>query len=94
MPVTRSLSKQRANIISLGRGRGAPIRASDLGDLANSGSHPCTGAQGREGSPVVFNSTKPSLIPSAHDDGKRRVAKASYVFNCSQVDGYTPPAQF
>ena len=25
------------------------------------------------------------------DDGKRRVAKASYVFNCSQVDGYTPP---
>jgi len=26
------------------------------------------------------------------DDGKRRVAKASYVFNCGQVDGYTPPA--
>lgn len=25
------------------------------------------------------------------DDGKRRVARASYVFNCAQVDGYTPP---
>jgi antirestriction protein ArdC len=25
------------------------------------------------------------------DDGKRRVARASWVFNCAQVDGYTPP---
>jgi antirestriction protein ArdC len=27
------------------------------------------------------------------DDGKRRVAKASWVFNCAQVDGYTPPGE-
>jgi len=27
----------------------------------------------------------------ASDDGKRRVARASYVFNASQVDGYTLP---
>jgi antirestriction protein ArdC len=25
------------------------------------------------------------------DDGKRRVARASWVFNCAQVEGYTPP---
>jgi antirestriction protein ArdC len=25
------------------------------------------------------------------DDGKRRVAKASWVFNCAQVDNYAPP---
>jgi antirestriction protein ArdC len=25
------------------------------------------------------------------DDGKRRVARASWVFNCAQVDGYVPP---
>ena len=25
------------------------------------------------------------------DDGTRRVARASWVFNCAQVDGYTPP---
>ena len=28
----------------------------------------------------------------ADDDGKRRVARASYVFNASQVDGFTVPA--
>lgn len=28
---------------------------------------------------------------NAEDDGKRRVARASYVFNASQVDGYTLP---
>lgn len=28
---------------------------------------------------------------NADDDGKRRVARASYVFNASQVDGYTLP---
>jgi antirestriction protein ArdC len=27
------------------------------------------------------------------DDGRRRVARASYVFNCAQVDGYQLPAQ-
>jgi antirestriction protein ArdC len=27
------------------------------------------------------------------DDGKRRVARASWVFNCAQVEGYTPPPQ-
>ena len=25
------------------------------------------------------------------DDGKRRVARASWVFNCAQVEGYAPP---
>ena len=29
---------------------------------------------------------------NADDDGKRRVAKASFAFNCAQVDGYAPPA--
>lgn len=27
----------------------------------------------------------------ASDDGKRRVARASYVFNCAEVEGFTPP---
>ena len=27
------------------------------------------------------------------DDGKRVYAKAAYVFNCAQVDGFTPPGQ-
>jgi antirestriction protein ArdC len=27
------------------------------------------------------------------DDGKRHVARASWVFNCAQVEGYTPPPQ-
>jgi antirestriction protein ArdC len=27
------------------------------------------------------------------DDGKRRVARASWVFNCAQVEGYVPPPQ-
>jgi antirestriction protein ArdC len=54
------------------------------------------GAQVRKGekaSLVVFYKqyeTEPDTERD-DDDGKRRVAKASYVFNCQQVDGYTPP---
>lgn len=54
------------------------------------------GAQVRKGeksSLVVFYKeyeTDPNPDDSG-DDGKRRVARASYVFNCSQVDGFTVP---
>lgn len=54
------------------------------------------GAQVRKGeksSLVVFYKeyeTDPSP-DVADDDGKRRVARASYVFNAAQVDGYTLP---
>lgn len=52
------------------------------------------GAQVRKGeksSPVVFYKeyeTQPSSDDDS-DDGKRRVARASWVFNAAQVDGYT-----
>jgi antirestriction protein ArdC len=55
------------------------------------------GAQVRKGeraSPVVFYKqyeTEPDP-DREDDDGKRRVAKASFVFNCAQVEGYMPPA--
>lgn len=55
------------------------------------------GAQVRKGeksSLVVFYKeyeTQPDA-DRADDDGKRRVARASYVFNASQVDGYTLPS--
>jgi antirestriction protein ArdC len=48
---------------------------------------------GEKASPVVFYKeyeTEPDP-DREEDDGKRRVAKASHVFNCAQVDGYTPP---
>lgn len=54
------------------------------------------GAQVRKGeksSPVIFYKeyeTDPSP-DNADDDGKRRVARASHVFNASQVDGFDLP---
>lgn len=54
------------------------------------------GAQVRKGeksSPVIFYKeyeTDPSP-DNADDDGKRRVARASHVFNASQVDGFDQP---
>jgi len=53
------------------------------------------GAQVRKGetsSPVVFyKEFEVEPDPEAtDDDGKRRVARASHVFNCAQVDGYVP----
>lgn len=56
-----------------------------------------TGAQvrkGEKGTLVVFYkefSVDPNPSQS-EDDGTRRVARASWVFNASQVDGYTLPA--
>lgn len=54
------------------------------------------GAQVRKGeksSLVVFYKEYESEPDpdKADDDGKRRVARASHVFNASQVDGYAPP---
>lgn len=54
------------------------------------------GAQVRKGeksSLVVFYKEYESEPDpdNADDDGKRRVARASYVFNASQVDGFTAP---
>lgn len=51
------------------------------------------GAQVRKGekaSLVVFYKAY-EVEPSEDDDGKRRVAKASWVFNAAQVDGYDLP---
>ena len=51
--------------------------------------------RGERASPVVFYKrydTDPDP-DDPEDDGKRRVARASWVFNCAQVEGYTPPPQ-
>lgn len=53
------------------------------------------GAQVRRGekSALVVFYTDYQVDPDPQrpeDDGKRKVAKASHVFNCAQVDGYTP----
>lgn len=53
----------------------------------------CQVRKGEKSSLVVFYKeyeTEPDA-DRADDDGKRRVARASYVFNASQVDGYTLP---
>lgn len=50
--------------------------------------------KGEKASPIVFYkqyTTDPDP-DDEEDDGKRRVARASWVFNCTQVDGYTVPA--
>jgi len=52
------------------------------------------GAQVRKGekaSLVVFYKSYEVEPSEGDDDGKRRVAKASWVFNAAQVDGYTLP---
>jgi antirestriction protein ArdC len=82
------------NIVSLwvsaeAQGYAAPIWAtyrqwSELG---------CQVRKGEKSSFVIFYKeyeTEPEA-DNADDDGKRRVARASYVFNASQVDGYTLP---
>lgn len=53
----------------------------------------CQVRKGEKSSLVVFYKEYESQPdPSnADDDGRRRVARASYVFNASQVDGYTLP---
>lgn len=51
--------------------------------------------KGERASPVVFYKqydTDPDP-DDPEDDGKRRMARASWVFNCAQVEGYTPPPQ-
>jgi antirestriction protein ArdC len=53
----------------------------------------CQVRKGEKSSLVVFYKEYESEPDpqNADDDGKRRVARASYVFNASQVDGYTLP---
>lgn len=53
----------------------------------------CQVRQGEKSSLVVFYKEFESNPnpEDAEDDGKRRVARASYVFNASQVDGYAVP---
>ena len=49
--------------------------------------------KGERASPIVFYkqyTTDPDP-DDEEDTGNRRVARASWVFNCAQVDGYTPP---
>lgn len=53
----------------------------------------CQVRKGEKSSLVVFYKEYESEPDpeKADDDGKRRVARASYVFNAAQVDGYTLP---
>lgn len=53
----------------------------------------CQVRKGEKSTPVVFYKSY-DVTPDAEnsdDDGKRRVARASAVFNCAQVDGYPEP---
>lgn len=53
----------------------------------------CQVRRGEKSSLVIFYKeyeTEPDT-DNADDDGKRRVARASYVFNAAQVDGFTQP---
>lgn len=48
--------------------------------------------KGEKASLVIFyKEFETAADPDTDDDGKRRVARASYVFNAAQVDGYAPP---
>ena len=54
----------------------------------------CQVRKGEKSTPVVFYKSY-DVTPeteNADDDGQRRVARASAVFNCAQVDGYSEPA--
>jgi antirestriction protein ArdC len=86
---------QRINVVSLwvaaeSRGYSAPIWASyrqwqQLG----------VQVRGEEKASLIIFYKEFSAEPNpddVDDDGKRRVARASYVFNCAQTEGYTPPA--
>lgn len=82
------------NIVSLWvaaetRGYSAPI----WGTYRQWAEFGCQVRKGEKSSLVVFYKeyeTDPDP-DNCDDDGKRRVARASYVFNASQVDGYTLP---
>lgn len=55
----------------------------------------CQVRRGEKSSLIVFYrefETDPDP-QDASDDGRRRMARASYVFNAAQVEGYTPPAE-
>jgi len=47
--------------------------------------------KGEKSSLVVFYKEYETAPNDTDDDGKRRIARASYVFNAAQVDGYTLP---
>jgi len=49
------------------------------------------GAQVRKGEKSALVMFYKDLEADAEDVGKRFVARASYVFNCAQVDGFAPP---
>ena len=82
------------NIVSLWvaaelRGYSAPVWAT----YRQWGEMDCQVRKGEKASLVIFYKefeTDPNP-DDADDDGKRRVARASYVFNASQVDGYAAP---
>jgi antirestriction protein ArdC len=54
----------------------------------------CQVRKGEKSAPVIFYKSYDVTPESENpdDDGKRRVARASAVFNCAQVDGFTEPA--
>ena len=49
----------------------------------------CQVRKGERSSPIVFYKSYEvePLAENSDDDGKRRLARASAVFNCAQVDG-------
>ena len=76
-----------ARTVLRGRGDGnaAPLPDAELG---------CQVRNSEKSTPVVFYKSY-DVTPETEnfeDDGKRRVARASAVFNCVQVDGYHEPA--
>ncbi len=84
------------NIVSLwvaaeARGYAAPIWAS----YRQWSEMDCQVRKGETSSLVVFYKQYDSEPnpDDAEDDGKRRVARASHVFNASQVDGFTLPGE-
>lgn len=77
----------------MGLGGGQRLFRADLGDVPPVGRARRPGPQGRE---VVARRLYKEYAAEpnpedADDDGKRRIARASYVFNAAQVDGFTVP---
>ena len=85
---------QGINIVSsVVRGRQAGYHANIWGTYKQWQEHDCQVRKGEKSSLVVFYKEY-DADPDPNDesdDGKRRVAKASFAFNAEQVDGYTPP---
>ena len=54
----------------------------------------CQVRKGEKSTPVVFYKSFESVADpeNADDDGRRRVARTSAVFNCAQADGFPEPA--